>query len=39
MIGVAATAAWLKDFWRYDAQTDEHAVRERTLRADRAADD
>jgi MFS family permease len=39
VLGVAATAAWLKDFWRYDAQTDEHAVRERTLRADRAAAD
>jgi MFS family permease len=37
VLGVAATAAWLKDFWGYDAQTDEHAVRERTLRADRAA--
>ena len=39
VLGVAATAAWLRDFWRYDAQTDEHAVRERTLRADRAAAD
>ena len=37
VIGVGATAAWLSDFWRYDSQTDEHAVRERTLRADRAA--
>ena len=37
VIGVGVTAAWLRDFWRYDAQTDEHAVRERTLRADRAA--
>lgn len=36
--GVAATAAALKDFWRYDARTDEHAVRERTLRAERAAE-
>ncbi|MGZ4608929.1 MAG: MFS transporter [Actinomycetes bacterium] len=35
--GVAGTAAWLKDFWRYDAQTDEHAVRERDIRAARAA--
>jgi MFS family permease len=31
--GVAATAAWLRDFWAYDARTDEHAVRERDLRA------
>ena len=36
--GVAATAASLKDFWRYDARTDEHAVRERRLRAERAAE-
>jgi MFS family permease len=33
VVGVAATAAWLKEFWRYDARTDEHAVRERELRA------
>ncbi|MGZ4473494.1 MAG: MFS transporter [Nocardioidaceae bacterium] len=26
VLGVAATAAWLHDFWRYDAGTDEHAV-------------
>jgi MFS family permease len=39
VIGVAATAAWLKDFWRYDAQTDEHAVRERELRSERAETD
>ncbi len=31
--GVIATAVWLRDFWRYDARTDEHAVRERELRA------
>ena len=31
--GVAATALWLRDFWSYDARTDEHAVRERDLRA------
>jgi MFS family permease len=31
--GVALTAGWLRDFWRYDARTDEHAVRERELRA------
>jgi MFS family permease len=33
--GVAATAAGLRDFWRYDARTDEHAVRERTVREER----
>jgi MFS family permease len=32
--GVVATTAWLRDFWSYDARTDEHAVRERRLRAD-----
>jgi MFS family permease len=32
VIGVAATAAWLRDFWSYDARTDEHAVRERLVR-------
>jgi MFS family permease len=38
--GVAVTSAVLRDFWRYDAQTDEHATRERDLRARRqAADD
>lgn len=31
--GVVATTVWLRDFWRYDARTDEHAVRERDLRA------
>ncbi|HYU86135.1 MAG TPA: MFS transporter [Kribbellaceae bacterium] len=31
--GVAATTAWLRDFWSYDARTDEHALRERELRA------
>jgi MFS family permease len=30
--GVVATAVWLRDFWGYDARTDEHAVRERELR-------
>jgi MFS family permease len=39
VLGVAATAAWLGDFWRYDDRTDEHASRERTLRAERAAAD
>jgi MFS family permease len=33
--GVAITAAWLHDFWRYDARTDEHAIAERRLRAER----
>jgi MFS family permease len=33
--GVAATAAALRTFWAYDARTDEHAVRERMLRAER----
>ncbi|MGW6278899.1 MFS transporter [Kribbella sp. NPDC055071] len=32
VIGVVGTAAWLREFWRYDARTDEHAVRERDLR-------
>jgi MFS family permease len=36
--GVAATASLLPDFWRYDSQTDEHAVRERDLRARRQAE-
>ncbi|MDX6238431.1 MAG: hypothetical protein QOG10_3246 [Kribbellaceae bacterium] len=31
--GVIGTAAWLRDFWQYDARTDEHAIRERELRA------
>jgi hypothetical protein len=33
VVGVAGTALWLRDFWSYDSRTDEHAVRERTLRA------
>jgi MFS family permease len=33
VIGVVATATWLKDFWRYDSRTDEHAVAERARRA------
>ncbi|MEV5961802.1 MFS transporter [Kribbella sp. NPDC051952] len=32
VIGVMGTAVWLREFWRYDARTDEHAVRERELR-------
>nr|WP_233153482.1 MFS transporter [Kineosporia sp. R_H_3] len=35
-VGVVATAAWLREFWGYDARTDEHAVRERDLREERA---
>jgi MFS family permease len=35
--GVGATAAALRSFWDYDARTDEHAVRERELRAAREA--
>jgi MFS family permease len=35
--GVVLTAAWLRDFWSYDARTDEHAVAERATR--RAAGD
>ena len=30
--GVGLTALWLRDFWRYDARTDEHAVAERAVR-------
>ncbi|GAA1589176.1 MFS transporter [Kribbella hippodromi] len=33
VVGVLGTAAWLREFWRYDARTDEHAVRERAVRA------
>ena len=32
VVGVTGTAAWLREFWQYDARTDEHAVRERELR-------
>jgi MFS family permease len=38
VVGVAGTASWLRDFWRYDSQTDEHATRERDIRAARAAE-
>ncbi len=31
--GVGTTATALRSFWRYDARTDEHAVRERAARA------
>ncbi len=37
VLGVGATALWLRDFWRYDARTDEHAVRERELRRAQAS--
>jgi MFS family permease len=30
--GVGLTALWLRDFWGYDARTDEHAVAERAVR-------
>ncbi|HET7279685.1 MAG TPA: MFS transporter [Dermatophilaceae bacterium] len=33
VLGVIATTAWLRGFWHYDDRTDEHAVRERQLRA------
>ena len=33
VIGVIATAAWLRDFWGYDARTDVYAVAERQRRA------
>ncbi len=33
VVGVLGTATWLRDFWRYDARTDEHAVAERATRA------
>jgi MFS family permease len=32
VLGVGLCAAWLRDFWAYDARTDEHAVRERRAR-------
>lgn len=35
VVGVAASALWLRQFWNYDARTDEHAVAERTVRAAR----
>jgi len=37
VVGVALTATWLRSFWAYDARTDEHAVRERTVREERQA--
>jgi MFS family permease len=35
--GVSGAGAVLPGMWRYDARTDEHAVRERRLRAAQAA--
>jgi MFS family permease len=35
VVGVVATALWLRDFWAYDERTDEHARRERESRARR----
>jgi len=35
VLGVGATAAVLRDFWRYDARTDVHAVQQRDLRTQR----
>lgn len=35
VVGVAATAAYLRDFWGYDERTDPHAVAERERRASR----
>jgi len=32
VVGVALTAAWLRDFWSYDDRTDEHAMAEREVR-------
>lgn len=37
--GVVAVGGWLREFWRYDVRTDEHAVREREVREARAAAD
>jgi len=39
MIGVGCVATWLREFWRYDARTDENAVRERRIREARAEKD
>ena len=36
VVTVAATTVWLRDFWSYDARTDEHAVAEREARVARA---
>ena len=36
VVGVALTASWLHGLWGYDERTDEQAVRERKIRAERA---
>jgi MFS family permease len=36
VLGVAATAVWLRGFWSYDERTDPYAVHERQVRAARA---
>jgi len=39
VVGVGAVGAALRDFWRYDSRTDEHAVRERRIRMEGAQAD
>ena len=36
VVGVGGDRGWLRDFWRYDDRTDEHAVRERAVRQGQA---
>ena len=36
VVGVVGTAQWRRDYWAYDARTDEHARREREIRAGEA---
>ncbi|MFI5074597.1 MAG: MFS transporter [Actinomycetales bacterium] len=36
VLGVAATSLWLRGFWTYDDRTDQYAVHERKVRAERA---
>ena len=36
VLGVAATSVWLRGFWTYDDRTDQYAVHERKVRAERA---
>jgi MFS family permease len=38
VLGVAATAAYLRDFWSYDTRTDQYALAERASRAAAATD-
>lgn len=33
LVGVTATALWLRSFWHYDVRTDEHALAERARRS------